>query len=417
MKQWWKRIVVLLAVVCVLWGTAGNVMAEGTQIPSEIVEKYIGKPENKYYDVGGSIWNGVFEINSTSDSLKAGDTVEVQIICNTDNIGDAGGVLTSVIMSLYYDKDVLQYSDVIMNDDYGKSSFNLVTFSENSKDVTFIFKSPSGFDQNSCIATVQFKVKQETSAITIYCGEIDASSQSTDADYYYDDDMTDDGGYKVMSVTVNDTSVPAPTPEKGTFALSNGTVEGNGAISVPIAIQSNDGFAALGLTINYDATLFDYKALEVDSNLKDKIALKDIYPTDGQIKAAFVAGQNITDVGAFLNLTLETKESAPIGTTSDVTITVTQVANYDEESLNGTGAVCTVTLAENTSDPGYVLGDVNNDGSIDLVDALCVLQYYNSVKELTDDEKTAADVDKNKTVDLVDALRIMKFYNGEISGF
>lgn len=416
MRQWWKRIMVVLAVACIFLVTSKNVMAEGTQIPPEIVEKYIGGSD-KYYDVGGSIWNDVFEIKSTSNSLKKGDTVEVQIICNTDNIGNAGDVLTNLIMKLYYDKDVLQYSDVIMNDAYGNSSFNLVSHSENSKNVAFIFKSPSDYDQNSCIATVQFKVKQETSAVTIYCGEIDASSQSTDANYYYDDDRTDDGGYKVMSVTVNDTSVPAPTPEKGIFALSYDTVEGNGVISVPIAIQSNNGFAALGLTINYDATLFDYKALEVDSNLKDKIALKDIYPTDGQIKAAFVAGQNITDAGAFLNLTLETKESAPIGTTSDVTITVTQAANYDEESLNGTGAVCTVTLTENTPDPGQKSGDVNNDGNIDLVDALCILQYYNSVKVLTDNEKTAADVDRNGTVDLVDALRIMKYYNGEISGF
>lgn len=49
--------------------------------------------------------------------------------------------------------------------------------------------------------------------------------------------------------------------------------------------------------------------------------------------------------------------------------------------------------------------------------ALCILQYYNNVKELTDNEKTAADVDKNGTIDLVDALRIMKYYNGEISEF
>lgn len=93
------------------------------------------------------------------------------------------------------------------------------------------------------------------------------------------------------------------------------------------------------------------------------------------------------------------------------------MADYDEESLNGTGAVYTVALTENTPDPGQKSGDVNNDGNVDLVDALCILQYYNSVKVLTDNEKTAADVDRNGTVDLVDALRIMKFYNGEISGF
>lgn len=410
MKQWLKRVVVLLAVVCIFWGTTQNVKAEGTQIPSEIVEKYIGGSD-KYYDVGGSVGNGAFEIKSTSDSLKAGDTVEVQIIYNAVNIGND---LDSVIFNLYYDKDLLQYSDITTNE-----VVNITTAREDDKGAFFYLESrlDKPFNQNGCIAAVRFTVKQDTSTITIYGGDIDASSSNATQIYHWADDLTDDGGSKVMSVTVNDTSVPAPTPVTGVFALSDGSVEGTGAISVPIAIKTNDGFAALGLTINYDATLFDYKALEVDSNLKDKIALKDIYPTDGQIKAAFVAGQNITDAGAFLNLTLETKEGAPMGSTSDVTITVTQVADYDEESLNGTGAVYTVALTENTPDPGQKSGDVNNDGSVDLVDALCILQYYNSVKVLTDNEKTAADVDRNGTVDLVDALRIMKFYNGEISGF
>lgn len=410
MKQWLKRVVVLLAVVCIFWGTTQNVKAEGTQIPSEIVEKYIGGAD-KYYDVGGSVGNGAFEIKSTSDSLKAGDTVEVQIIYNAVNIGND---LDSVIFNLYYDKDLLQYSDITTNE-----VVNITTAREDDKGAFFYLESrlDKPFNQNGCIAAVRFTVKQDTSTITIYGGDIDASSSNATQIYHWADDLTDDGGSKVMSVTVNDTSVPAPTPVTGVFALSDGSVEGTGAISVPIAIKTNDGFAALGLTINYDATLFDYKALEVDSNLKDKIALKDIYPTDGQIKAAFVAGQNITDAGAFLNLTLETKEGAPMGSTSDVTITVTQVADYDEESLNGTGAVYTVALTENTPDPGQKSGDVNNDGNVDLVDALCILQYYNSVKVLTDNEKTAADVDRNGTVDLVDALRIMKFYNGEISGF
>lgn len=88
MKQWWKRIVAVLAVACVFLGTSRNVMAEGTQIPAEIVEKYIGGAD-KYYDVGGSVGNGIFEIKSTSDSLKAGDTVEVQIIYNA--VGNESG--------------------------------------------------------------------------------------------------------------------------------------------------------------------------------------------------------------------------------------------------------------------------------------------------------------------------------------
>lgn len=405
MKQWWKRIVVFLAVVCVFWGTAGNVMAEE--------ELLLNKVPNKYYDVGSKV--GIFELKSNTHSLKVGDIAEVQIWFDpeyaTNNLGYDLKKIYDLAMELYYDKEVFQFKDIsIKYEDNGAWREPVASTICDRILVEF----PNGFDRNDCFMIVNFDVKKEVSSTVFYCTNISASD--TDATYVSEDDEAEDGRLKAMSLTIEDAtpSVPTQTP---VLVLKDSDIQGNGEVTIPISIQSNDGFAALGLTINYDATLFDYKALEVDSNLKDKIALKDIYPTDGQIKAAFVAGQNITDVGAFLNLTLETKENAPIGTTSDVTITVTQAANYDEESLNGTGAVCTVTLAENSPEPEYVLGDVNNDGSIDLVDALCVLQYYNSVKELTDDEKTAADVDKNKTVDLVDALRIMKFYNGEISGF
>lgn len=415
MKQWWKRIVVFLAVVCVFLGTSQNVMAEGTLISSEIVEKYIGGT-GKYYDVGGSIGNGAFEIKSTSDSLKAGDTVEVQIIYNADNTGHN---LCEMIIYLYYDKDLLQYSDVITNDAYGKSSFHVDSSEERDKGA-FLYLSSSvstPFNQNGCIATAQFTVKKDTSAVTIYGGHIDASA--TDAQvYFYLDDKAEGGGGKMMSVTVKDTSVPDPEPAAGEFALSDGSVEGRGEILIPIEIKANKGFAALGLTINYDPAFLSYKALEVDSSIEEKFTLKDINPTDGQIKAAFLAGQNITDVGSFLNLTLETKESAATATVSNVSVTVTQVADYDEKLLNGTGAVYTVTLAEDTPSPsGQKLGDVNNDGNIDREDAFCILQYYNAAKQLTDNEKTAADVDKNGEVDLIDALKIMKYYNGEISEF
>lgn len=409
MKQWWKRIVAVLAVACIFLGTSRNVMAEGTQIPAEIVEKYIGGAD-KYYDVGGSVGNGAFEIKSTSDSLKAGDTVEVQIIYNAVNIGHDLG---EVIFKLYYDKDLLQYSDTTTNE-----VVNIISAREDNKGAFFYLESrmDSPFNQNGCIATVQFTVKQDTADVTIYGGDIDVSSMDGWA-YLSEDDTTDDGGYKMMSVTVEDTSVPTPAPVTGTFALSDGTAEGIGEIQIPINIQTNDGFAALGLTISYDPAVFDYRALEVDSSLNSRFAGKEIYPADGQIRAAFLADSNITDAGGFLSLTLESKESAVAGTTSDVTVTITQVVNYDEELLNGTGAVYTVTLAEDTPQPSRQPGDVNNDGNIDLVDALCVLKNYNGVMEFTDEEKTAADVDRNGTVDLVDALRIMKYYNGEISEF
>lgn len=414
MKQWRRRIVVFLAVVCIFLGegTFRNVMAEETQNSNKVPDTY--------YDVGSKI--GIFELKSNTNSLKVGDTAEIEVwfdpeYANEGNLGYSFTEWNEMLIRLCYDADVFQYKDVTV-----KSGSNIACSAfESTNCITLQPECLSGFNQNGYMMTINFEVKKEVSSALFYTTDIDASGDMYT--YLTEDDEAEDGRKKAMSLTVTDANPSTPSQTAGTFTLSAGTCEGSGEIVVPIKIQSNDGFAVLGLTINYDATLFDYKSLEVDSSLADKIALKDANSTEGQIRAAYVAGQDITDVGSFLNLTLEAKDSAQAGTASDVTVEITQVANYEEKSLDGTGAKYTVTLKDNSVNPnppgpsGQKLGDVNNDGNIDLLDALCILQNYNGVKELDNNAKTAADVDKNGVVDLVDALRIMKYYNGEISGF
>lgn len=62
------------------------------------------------------------------------------------------------------------------------------------------------------------------------------------------------------------------------------------------------------------------------------------------------------------------------------------------------------------------LGDVNSDGTIDIVDALLIAQYYvNLVPDNFDPSR--ADVDCNNSIDIVDALLIAQLYVGLITEF
>lgn len=70
-----------------------------------------------------------------------------------------------------------------------------------------------------------------------------------------------------------------------------------------------------------------------------------------------------------------------------------------------------------TPTPGPVnLGDVNNDGTVDIVDALLVAQYYVGLDPANFDISNA-DTNCNNSVDIVDALLIAQYYVGLISGF
>jgi hypothetical protein len=62
----------------------------------------------------------------------------------------------------------------------------------------------------------------------------------------------------------------------------------------------------------------------------------------------------------------------------------------------------------------YLLGDVNNDGSTDLADAVCIINHYIG-KAVPVFLEEAADVDYDGTIDIADAVRIVNLVIGKIT--
>jgi hypothetical protein len=63
-----------------------------------------------------------------------------------------------------------------------------------------------------------------------------------------------------------------------------------------------------------------------------------------------------------------------------------------------------------------VLGDFNNDGNVDIVDALLAAQLYVGLNPPGIDI-TCGDVDHSGSIDIIDALLIAQYYVGLISSF
>ncbi|MBN2443900.1 MAG: dockerin type I repeat-containing protein, partial [Spirochaetales bacterium] len=68
------------------------------------------------------------------------------------------------------------------------------------------------------------------------------------------------------------------------------------------------------------------------------------------------------------------------------------------------------------TNPAVLLGDVNSDGSVDIVDALLIAQWYVQLDPLPFNVD-AADTNCSGSVDIVDALLIAQYYVGLINGF
>ena len=65
----------------------------------------------------------------------------------------------------------------------------------------------------------------------------------------------------------------------------------------------------------------------------------------------------------------------------------------------------------------YLLGDVNGDGQVTVVDATLIQKYIAGLVTLSDTQKAAADVNNDGSVSVIDATLIQKYIAGLISNF
>jgi hypothetical protein len=171
----------------------------------------------------------------------------------------------------------------------------------------------------------------------------------------------------------------------------------------PAALFNNERYGAMSYTIpgftsgsSYGVTLYfaetylassGSRVFNVSINGTSALSNFDIYATAG--------GQNKAVAKSFT-------------TTADGSgqIVIRFTAITENPKING------ISIIPNSSNG--IIGDVNGSGTIDIVDALLVAQYYVGLAPQNFDV-AAADTNCSGTVDIVDALRIAQYYEGLIS--
>lgn len=355
---------------------------------------------------------GVFELVVEEGSYAVGDIVEVKLYVHDYHI-------LGIQMGFDYDDDVF-YSpdygeDIIFNETYDDGS--RASWSVTASDEYMVLTADNGtggvFSQDGYVFTLPLKVKQpfqktNIEAIEIYVSLPDGS----------DEDNVDEIAY-VNKLSCTLTGNGGVSGNQVALSMDAAQTKAGAEVTLPLNITTNTGFNALGVTITYDESICSYNDLTVSDEFADKIALQSVYkvPGEGKIKASFIASENITDLGAFANLSLSVNSGVVDGTSSNISVEIEQVTNKEETTVTGNGSTATLTVGEKTVGDTYLLGDVNEDGSINLTDAVYILLAYNGEKTLTSAQNMAADTTKDGSVNLLDALQIMKYFNGEIQAF
>ena len=143
-----------------------------------------------------------------------------------------------------------------------------------------------------------------------------------------------------------------------------------------------------------------------NKNLKDATITFPEMTADGNVQAV---NPTVVYGGVTLTEGVDYEISGTVDFTAGGTYTcqIRGIHNY-------TGTVnCTYTVTEVT----VVLGDVNGDEEIDILDANLVVAWYNEVRELADDQLLAADVNGDGEVDIMDANMIVAYYNEVLDAF
>ena len=120
-----------------------------------------------------------------------------------------------------------------------------------------------------------------------------------------------------------------------------------------------------------------------------------------------------TTTSTTTSMTTTTTTSTTTSTTT--TITTTSTTTSTTTTVTSATTSMTTTTPPTTTEPAYLLGDVNEDGSVDSSDASLVLAEYAKIQtggagEFTDVQYKAADVNKDDTVDSSDASKILAYY-------
>lgn len=353
----------------------------------------------------------ILEMSSDSKSLNKGDTVDVKFaIHNTETFGFFG--------YLNYDTDVFENldagnilpSDFVPEDEtnqgnwrssYSPSAKSIGAYWENSTKPVIMPDKTQGV-----VLTVRLVVKKsvDTTKISLEHPIVYKTNRNTDVENYPSG----------LTITLKNSKI-----KKLTLTTKDVTASGT-MVEVPVSCSLNEGVISLDLLVEFDKTKLSFQSVSIESNLKNVLSVESYSTESGgnNVITHMKASQEIKNIGGLFVVHFTAVKPSGITQTSatltdTVKLSLINIKDQAESAFEASRVSSTVTVKFVSE----MMGDINGNKKIDLVDALYIVQYYNKVRYFTEEQKTVADVNKNGMVDLVDALLLMQYYNGVIKSF
>jgi len=197
--------------------------------------------------------------------------------------------------------------------------------------------------------------------------------------------------------------MPTVTPSAGgtVVSIANITTTQNSNITRPIMVENVNNIAAATIWLTYDPNIVNVQSVSAGDlggmtiNINNNIGKTTM--------SAFSTTAKSGDV-IFANVLL--KSVGQINATSSLMLSVPGLYDQNGAAIPNTVRNGTFTISS------VILGDVNGDGQVTIVDALFIAQYTVGMKTLSATQLAAADVNGDGLVNIIDALFIAQYTVG-----
>ncbi len=215
----------------------------------------------------------------------------------------------------------------------------------------------------------------------------------------------------------DNTTAPALTPADSTFTPTNVTVSDSvtyptaGAPTVYCLTSEKDG----AVTLSLKASIADLQRLDMQLTLTGY----------ENITAVADCPLNVTVSNNVATITYDAQNGSGVDMRSGVAVLTMKKSGASQSIISepkaiatkdANGALSPITQPTVTDDPygGYEYGDVNGDGSINVLDAILLLQYCAgmSAAQLDDVQLARADVAYDGSVNVLDAILMLRYCAG-----
>lgn len=198
-----------------------------------------------------------------------------------------------------------------------------------------------------------------------------------------------------------------PRPLEGAvYTVENAVGKPGEQITIPVTMTDNPGLAGLSHTIQFDPEVLRFESVEMAGSLAGREPAVNAEKADaGQVSLVWFSPTDALGDGPAYILTFTILETAPLGS-SDVRLSFGGRDNMNADLV----PILFSVINGRVQVVDYILGDVDGNGSLGMMDALLLAQVLSGQSiELDDAQRLAADTDQNGVVELADVILLSQW--------